>query len=389
METGKFLQWPNGLFSPHRGGFSKEEKGRGFRIREYEFESVGAGPALDSFRGLFGHEEELLQSDARIAENRMFTYQIYIPLIRGKERKAILLLHGLNERNWNKYLVWAEYLAVNTGKPVILFPIAFHMNRGPSDWQNPRSTNHVAERRREKRGNPGSLSFANAVLSERLTEEPLRFYRSGRQTLGDLVVLARQIGEGRHPLFPKGTEIDLFAYSIGSFLAEILLMANPRKLFSSSKLFIFCGGAIFRQMYGESKHIMDKVAYERLLQYYCEEWFRPSQSDPYRIPKESDDLTRAFSAMIIPGICREEREHFFNSRKKRISGISLLKDKVMPYQGVEACMGKKLAGECFELLDFPFGYSHETPFPVTGNVNPRLVEATFQEVFRKIAVFLA
>lgn len=389
METGKFLQWPKGLLSTIRNGFRTDNEGRGFRIEEFGFESADSEAARDGNNELLSHEEYLLLHDEGIEENRRFTYQVFVPVERGDERKAILLLHGLNERNWDKYHHWAEYLALNTGKPVILFPIAFHMNRGPSAWLNPRSMNQVAETRRRKSGNPGSLTFANAVLSERLTEEPLRFYHSGRQTIHDISALTRQIGNGEHPLFPAGAAIDLFAYSIGSFLAEILLMANPGNLFSSSKLFIFCGGAIFRHMYGESKHIMDKVAYERLLQYYCEEWFSPSQGDPYSATKKSDDLARAFSAMISPDIYQEEREHFFDSWKRRISGISLLKDKVMPFSGVEACMGKKLAGECFELMDFPFEYSHETPFPATGRADLRLVEASFRQVFRKSAAFLA
>ena len=389
METGKFLQWPKGLLSTIRDGFRAYGEGSGFRIEEFGFESVDAEAAADGNNELVLHDEDMLAHDAGIAENRRFTYPVFIPDKRGTDRKAILLLHGLNERNWDKYLHWAEYLTLNTGKPVILFPIAFHMNRGPSAWLNPRSMNRVAETRRKKSGNPGSLTFANAVLSERLTEKPLRFYHSGRQTIRDISALARHIGNGEHPLFPAGTTLDLFAYSIGSFLAEILLMANPGNLFSSSKLFIFCGGAIFRHMYGESKHIMDKVAYERLLQYYCEEWFNPSENDPFSTTKESDDLARTFSAMISPDIFQEEREHFFDSLKRRISGISLLKDKVMPFSGVEACMGKKLAGECFELLDFPFEYSHETPFPATGRTDLRLVEASFREVFRKSAAFLA
>lgn len=381
MESEKLVQWPKSLLSTVRKGFRTDLEEGKFRMEEFGFESVVARPAR-------GGQEELFCRDAGIEENRRFTYPVFIPRERRDDRRAILLLHGLNERNWDKYLVWAEYLALNTGKPVILFPIAFHMNRGPSAWLNPRSMNLVAENRRQLSGNPGSLTFANAVLSERLTEEPLRFYHSGRQTIDDITGLTRQIGIGGHPLFPAETSIDLFAYSIGSFLAEILLMANPGNLFSSSRLFIFCGGAIFRHMYGESKFIMDKLAYERLLQYYCNEWFHHSEDGASPTTGQADDLNRAFSAMIRPEIHQQEREHFFESWRHRISGISLLKDKVMPFMGVEACMGKKLARECFELLDFPFDYSHETPFPVTGKTDLRLVEDSFREVFRKSAAFL-
>jgi len=59
-------------------------------------------------------------------------------------------------------------------------------------------------------GDFSSLSFANAAISERLTEEPLRFYNSGKQTIEDIFQLASQITIGKHPLFRKGTTMDFF-----------------------------------------------------------------------------------------------------------------------------------------------------------------------------------
>ena len=50
---------------------------------------------------------------------------------------------------------------------------------------------------------------------------------------------------------------------------------------------------------------------------------------------------------------------------------------------------KKYNDKGFEILDFPFEYSHETPFPASGRADLRLVEASFREVFRKSAAFLA
>ena len=68
--------------------------------------------------------------DTLIAENRLFSYPVFVPGNR-KSDKVILLLHGLNERSWVKYLVWAYWLAKYTGSYVILFPISFHINRSP------------------------------------------------------------------------------------------------------------------------------------------------------------------------------------------------------------------------------------------------------------------
>ena len=72
--------------------------------------------------------------DAGIAENRIWTCDVVLPA--GVERAggAILLLHGLNERAWTKYHPWAVELARRTGRAVVLFPIAFHMQRAPASW---------------------------------------------------------------------------------------------------------------------------------------------------------------------------------------------------------------------------------------------------------------
>jgi|GEM_PF-113810 len=382
MEISHYLQRQKELLISTWERNVKKPVNNSCRVEMFGFESDISG---FSEKG----EKSFLKQDYNIRENLSFLYPVYVPSEIKKLHSCILLLHGLNERNWDKYTDWAEYLCVHTGKPVILFPIAFHINRAPSAWGNPRSMAPLMEKRKKEAGNPGSLSFANAALSSRLTEEPYRFYSSGRQTISDVTGLARQIRDGKHPLFQKGTTIDIFGYSIGSFLAEIMLMVNPEKLFSDSKLFIFCGGAIFRYMYGESKYIMDRLAYERLLHYYCDEWLVPMTRNQAKKKPGLDKLQEAFTSMITPEVNREDRESFFSKWKNRIAGISLTKDKVMPYSAVEACMGSRLAGECFEVMDFPYEYSHEAPFPANGKVDKSTLRSSFLSVFSKCAAFLA
>jgi hypothetical protein len=370
-------QWQKGL-SHHPE--NKKNEYKTFRIEMVNFYS--------DFKD-FGEKTEtmFIRLDSKIEENRRFTYPVFIPSNPVNYRSCILLLHGLNERNWDKYLGWAEYLAVHTGKPVILFPIAFHMNRSPASWRNPRMMRLLMEQRKKEAGNSPSLSFANAAISKRLSEEPYRFYCAGKQTIMDIIKLARQIRKGAHSLFKKGTVIDIFGYSIGSFLAEIMLMANPGKLFSDSRLFIFCGGAIFRHMYGESRYIMDRAAYENLLNYYCNVWPRSGSRGIAASDPAAGSLQHAFTSMISPDINSVERENFFKNMKGRISGISLRKDKVMPYSGVEACMGSKLAEEYIDIMDFPFEYSHETPFPAKGQASEYTIRSSFFSVFSKCAAF--
>src|SRR5665647_678572 len=53
------------------------------------------------------------RGDELIPENQSFSYPVFAPC-RTESKKVILLLHGLNERSWVKYLVWAYDLAKNT-----------------------------------------------------------------------------------------------------------------------------------------------------------------------------------------------------------------------------------------------------------------------------------
>jgi hypothetical protein len=328
--------------------------------------------------GVFSLENDL------ISENQSFTYPVIFPKTRSKFSQGIVLLHGLNERNWTKYLTWAYYLAEQTGRPVILFPIAFHMNRSPESWSNPRVMTRLLAERNNHFGNIPMASFANLALSNRLTENPQRFVTSGRQSVEDLEQLARLINSGNHPLFEKGTNIDLFAYSIGAFLAQIVMIANPGMLFSDSRLFIFCGGAFFDQMDGISKLIMDKQAFDSLRKYYIIDLGTKADNHPGLAEYlKSTQLGMAFSAMLSAGKLRSFRESIFEKLKNQVSAIVLKNDKVIPAYGTMEVIKSGI-----ELLDFPFDYSHEIPFPVNEPSVSRKVDESFNYVFNKAVSFL-
>ncbi len=325
----------------------------------------------------------LQYTDSNIAENFTFEYPVFTPSGNPKQEEAILLLHGLNERNWNKYLPWAEFLCLNTGKPVILFPIAFHINRAPITWSTPRNLISLLNFRKEKYTGDRSISYANVALSDRISQSPERFYLSGRQTWADLTVLFEEIKTGRHSLFKEDTKIDIFAYSIGAFLSQVALMANQKGLFSDSRLFMFCGGSIFRSMFGISRSILDKPAFEKLQQYYIHIFGNET------VPVwERDNAFNAFLQMISPERFRTEREKFFARFKERIRGIALSNDLVIPYHGVLEALGRKNAESTIQLLDFPFPYTHENPFPYTSKDSTSLNNA-FTNVFSRAAEFLA
>lgn len=106
---------------------------------------------LSGFAGAYGNSEDELMNNinSEHEENYRFKYILIKDTGTARAKDAIFLFHGLNEKSWDKYLPWGLKLHEITGKAIILFPIAYHMNRAPLLWNNPRKMNLVAKK--EKR----------------------------------------------------------------------------------------------------------------------------------------------------------------------------------------------------------------------------------------------
>jgi len=327
--------------------------------------------------------------DTQIAENKSFSYPIFSP--RNKESdKVILLLHGLNERSWVKYLPWAYYLAQSTDSYVILFPISFHINRSPSSWKDPRAMVHFMKDRNSSFGEISMSSFANIAISNRLTEDPMRFFKSGYQTTSDIVKLLSGIRNGEHEIIPKTNKFNIFAYSIGAFLAEIILMGNPGNLFSESKLFIFCGGSVFSNMQGSSKLIMDSYAFNKVYNFYLNDFEETlTGKSPLVDFLQSNQIGMAFRAMIDLGRLKIFRENILKNLRGQIHSISLLKDSVIPSKGVVSTLGNSDMTDIVDIWDFPYTYTHENPFPIFDSSHSKNVDYWFERVFSEATLFLA
>lgn len=316
--------------------------------------------------------------DHDIKEDKDFTYFVFNPKGKVCSSKAILLLHGLNERSWDKYLTWAEDLALKLGVPVILFPIAFHMNRTPEHWIAPRTIMPWVSLRRNKFEDLSDSTFCNLALSSRISSSPERFYISGRETIFNICQLVKEIKDGRCQLFRQDIKIDIFAYSIGALLSQALLISNPFKLFSDSKLFTFCGGSIFESMNGIAKDIMDSEAFGRLQSYYMKNFLNQT----------GDFIKNAFRYMVSASKFKIERESFFTNAHSRIKMITLKKDLVIPTLGALNAVGN-MNKNIVEELDFPYEYSHQMPFPLSTKINPELISKSFRMVFDRAESFLA
>jgi hypothetical protein len=333
----------------------------------------------------------LKRDDSSISENISFSYPVFIPEDKSN-RKVILLLHGLNERSWVKYLVWAYWLSQLTGSYVVLFPISFHINRSPSSWINPRMMQQFVKERSKDSGEIMMSTFANVALSSRLTEEPMRFFNSGYQTAFDIVKLMNQIRSGNHNLIPKGSRVNIFAYSIGAFLSQILMMGNPDNVFTDSKLFMFCGGSVFSNMQGTSKLIMDSKAYNKIYSFYLNDFEKEiTRKNLFSEFFRSSQIGMAFRSMIDIGRFRSFRESILIKLRDQVCSIALKKDTVIPANGIVNTMisstGNKIAP--VEVWDFPYPYSHENPFPIFNNESSAEVDRSFERLITKAGLFLA
>lgn len=244
-------------------------------------------------------------------------------------------------------------------------------------------------RRKQEVEHLDNSTFVNVALSYRLSDTPLRFYISGKESMFNLWQLFREIKTGQHPLFEKDSSINIFAYSIGAFLSQILMLANPEHLLDDSKLFLFCGGSIFSQMDGSARDIMDREAYRRVKNYFLNDFL--TKNDEQRmlpVLYEEDFMEKAFKAMIRPEVMKNYRESFFERIQDRLRIVTLKKDTVMPTQGVIEALGPKCVDTILEELDFPYEYSHQNPFPTNTGATPEMLYQSFTGIFNRVANFL-
>lgn len=357
--------------------------------RTYPFHS-GYFNHLPGSGSISGIEKDFLTvfPDREITENINFRYPVFMP--RGKKRsgKAIILLHGLNEKSWDKYLPWARELVLRTGYAVVLFPISFHMNRTPGNWTDVRNMASLSKLREEKYKEQEATSFANAALSERLDNMPERFALSGYQSVMDLLNLVNHISSGEHPAFKESTEIHFFGYSIGAFLTQVLMIANPGGIFDKSRFVLFAGGTAFSQINGTSKFIIDGQAFTQLRHYYLNDstWRRKTLRS-YVDALGVKNIARAFMAMLSPDYFHGLREKVFSNFKDQMLVFALKNDKVFPAEDIIGIFDK--SGVWVNYVDFPYSYTHETPFPISRD--PEIstkVDKCFDNLFSEAGDFL-
>ena len=329
--------------------------------------------------------------DIFVKENQSFNYQLIKPKGQEKVKKVVFLFHGFNEKDWSKYLPWAKSICDGTGSAVILFPIAFHMQRAPKQWSEKREMYRLSEHRKKKFPNIVHSTLSNVAISMRLHAMPQRFIWSGLQSYYDVIQLISEIKEGKNQHIDRDFCFDIFAYSIGGFLAQILKLTNYHNYFDNSKVCLFCSGATFNRLSSVSKFILDSEANVALYSYLVEHFDKMLQRDNIlnHYIKEGHPEGKIFSSMLDFQKMREFREELLKNYEDQIYAISLTKDDVIPsFEIMNTLKGAyRNINIRMDEMDFAYDYIHENPFP-TSRIDSIEVDKSFEMVFDKVCGFL-
>lgn len=335
-------------------------------------------------------QELIHKTDAEIPENIDFRYHVMMPKNVDKVDNVVFMFHGFNEKYWTKYSPWAYHVVNNTGKAVIMFPIAFHMNRAPALWSDTRAMYSVSGKRKESHSEIICSSLSNVAISSRLNNKPQRFIWSGFQTYYDVIDLVETIKANQHALINPDATIDFLSYSIGTFLGEIIMLTNHKGYFSKSKYATFCGGPVFNRINPVSKFILDSEANVALYSFVIEHLESHIKRDAVlREFFKKTDVGSNFAKMLNYNTETAIRENMFREFSDRFYAITLKEDKIIPpYEVMNTLQGSRRdINTKVEVLDYPYKYIHEDPFPSLERITDE-VDRQFKFTFDKISDFL-
>ncbi len=206
-----------------------------------------------------------------------------------------------------------------------------------------------------------------------------------------MIDLVEMIKSGQHPTISADTSIDIFSYSIGSLLAEILMMTNKNDYFGKSRFVSFCGGAVFNRLSPVSKFILDSEANVSLYSYVVEHIESHLKRDEVlrRYLSESHPEGINFRSMLDYKAFTSYREEKFRNMADRIYAVTLAQDTIVPaYEVINTLQGAKRDIPIrVDVIDYPYKYKHEDPFPALDTIK-ELVDKSFRDTFDPIIEFL-
>lgn len=335
-------------------------------------------------------EDDVHIKDVFVSENKDFQYFILKPKKDTKAKKVTFLFHGFNEKNWDKYLPWGKAICDRTQSTVVFFPLAFHMQRAPLQWSEKRKMFKLCEQRKKKFPNIINSSLSNVAISMRLHAMPQRFIWSGVQTYYDVIQFIEDCKNGKNDLIDKDFTFDMFAYSIGGLLAEILKLSNHNNYFKDTKVALFCSGAVFNRITPVSKFIIDSEAIVALYSYLVEHFDSFLKKDEMlnHFMSENHFEGKVFHSMFEYQKMMTFREQMLKNAENHFYAIALKGDTVIPsYEVVNTLRGaNRNINIKVDEIDFDYTYSHENPFPIS-KLDSKEIDKNFQIVFDKIGDF--
>jgi hypothetical protein len=299
-------------------------------------------------------------ADCDIKENLEFRYPFLRAIeknAKGKSRHLVVLLHGLNERSFSKYVPWAYQLWRNTGAAVALFPLSFHVNRVHPSWGRTLDS-HLA-RRKLRPGNENVHLF-NCVLSERLELRPERFFWGGVQSYRDVVDLVRSIREDKHAYVHPEAQIDFLGYSAGGYLGLGLMLGDEDGMLSQSRCVLFESGASMRSTHLSTRLIMDMACEVSLMKLFVRFTARMAN------PRLTHWLSEHPEGRWLRALFGEEKERVsFEARLRaigpRLLAIANTHDEVIPASAIFNTLTGKHRDTGVRVDELTLGV-HEHPF---------------------------
>lgn len=356
-----------------------------YRCEEHALEFPGESPVDGS-------------PDCRIAENVQFRF----PLLRtidaspaASARQLVILLHGLNERSYTKYVPWAYQVWRATGAAVALFPLSLHIGRVSPDWGRD-LTGHLRRRRQVDRNE--NVHAFNCVISDRLDAHPERFFWGGTQSYGDVIDLVRQVRAGRVPHVHPDAQVDLMGYSAGGYLALALLLGDEDGLFRESRGVLFESGAALRATSMSSRFIIDHSCEVSLMRLYVR--FTGRLANPRLAHWLAEhDLGRWFRALCGDEAERPRLEARLRELSRRLLVVSNLRDEVIPaaailntLKGLHRDTGVRIEELSLGVHEHPFScasYGQRDRDFVTGFVDPERFGRGFEQFIGSTVAMLA
>lgn len=336
-------------------------------------------------------QDDIHIPDGYVDENRKFSIFMISPAGSGMADHLTILFHGFNEKNWSKYLPWAKAISLHTHSTVVMFPIAFHMQRGPAAWNEKRKMFASSQARKQRFPNIISSSLINVAISMRLHSMPQRFIWSGLQTYYDVIQFIEECRNGMHPRISPGFTFGIFAYSIGGLLAEILKLTNYRDFFRDTKVCLFCSGAVFNRLSPVSRYILDSEANVALYSYLVEHFDSFLKKDRMlrHYMEEDHPEGKVFRSMLDYAKMRDFREGLFRKYEKDFYAICLKKDTIIPsFEIINTLKGAfRDISIKIEETDFDHHYTHENPFPLNRN-EEEMINRNFEHIFTLAGEFL-